>query len=124
MIITKNEPPSNFEIKDFLLKINFELPAGYLDFIKGSNGANILFQNRYVELWPLGEIFYLNQEYKISEFAPEFFLIGSDGGGMAIGIKRDNGSLYEIPFILLRSEDAVFISNNIEDFFKEMDKKI
>jgi hypothetical protein len=30
----------------------------------------------------------LNESYKVSDYAPEFFLFGSDGGGSAYGIEK------------------------------------
>jgi len=64
------------------------LPVGFIDFFKEANGADITTDDHYVVLWPLTDMVGLNREYIVNKYAPEFFIIGSDGGDMSYAIKR------------------------------------
>lgn len=122
MNIDKNPSPNKSEIEKFISIIDFELPAGYIEFMSETNGADISFKNRYLILWPLTDLISLNQEYGVDEFAPDFFLIGSNGGDTAYGINRKSGNIYEMPFIGMSNEEAVFISNDFNGLLNELDK--
>ena len=122
MILNKNQPPSKIDLEEFISNINFQMPLGYLDFMKDSNGASIEFEMRYLELWTLNELFPLNEGYEVEKFASDFFLIGSDGGGTAYGIEKSNGKIYELPFIGMNNDSAVFISDDFNGFLNVLDE--
>ena len=114
--IDRNDPPRSDEIDDFVKQITFNLPEGFIDFFKETNGANITSDNSYVALWPVTDMLQLNEGYKVSEFAPEFFLFGSNGGGEAYAIEKDTGYIFEIPFIVMAKEDAILKSKTFAEF--------
>jgi hypothetical protein len=122
MRLQKNAPPSDIDFAKFVSKVEFQIPKGYLKFMKESNGAYFDFEMRHLELWALTELFFLNEEYEVEKFAPAFFLIGSDGSGMAFGINKSNGKFYEIPFIGMNDKEAVYISNHFNGFLNELNK--
>ena len=122
MNVDKNQPPSKADIERFISSIEFELPAGYIEFMRKSNGADISFENAYLMLWPLTDLMSLNQEYGIEEFAPDFFLIGSDGGDTAYAISKKSSSVYKIPFIGMSNEEAVLISNDFNELLDELSR--
>ena len=116
--IDRNIPPTENEIQDFITQISFNLPEGFIDFFKESNGAYITTENAYVALWPITEMLQLNEGYRVSEFVPEFFLIGSNGGGEAYAIEKETGYIFEIPFIVMTKEDAILKSKTFTEFIK------
>ena len=61
----------------------------------------------------------LNKDYKVDEFAPCFFIFGSDSGGTALAIEKPTGQIYEMPFIGMSEEDFSFRSNTFYDFIKK-----
>ncbi|MGJ1409065.1 hypothetical protein ACR78Z_05270 [Sphingobacterium thalpophilum] len=52
--------------------------------------------------------------------APEFFIFGSDGGDTAFAIERSTGAIFEMPFIGMSKEEAVFRSKTFTDFLEEL----
>ncbi len=122
MNIDKNPPPSKKDIEKFVSNITFQVSKGYFKFMQESNGADFSFKDAYLILWPLTDLIYLNHEYAVDEFAPGFFLIGSDGGDTAYAILKETGNFYKMPFIGMSNEKANFISNCFEDFLKELNK--
>jgi hypothetical protein len=108
MTIKKKKSPSTKEIDIFLEHANFELPDGFIDFFSQANGAEIFNGKDYIILWPLTEMIKLNQDYKVSEYANAFFIFGSDGGDTAYCIEKKTGYIFDMPFIGMSNEDAVF----------------
>ncbi len=118
--IDKNEAPSPQEVEVFLKQINFTLPKGFIDFFKESNGANISTEENYILLWALTDMVQLNKDYMVDEFAPEFFIFGSDGGDTAFAIEKDTSEIYEMPFIGMSKEESIFRNKNFVEFIKNI----
>ena len=113
-IIDKNKASTSEAIQTFIKQADFVLPKGFLDFFEEANGAYITSDEGYITLWSLTDMIQLNKEYEVTESAPNFFIFGTDGGGEAFAIKKDTGGIYQIPFIGMSEEYAMFICN---DFF-------
>jgi len=119
-MIDKNTPPEESEINTFLELIDFIPPIGFIEFFKETNGADINTDNHYVVLWPLTEMVVLNKEYNVDEYAPEFFIIGSDGGDTAYAIEKNSSFIFELPFIGMSREEAVFRSKTFTEFIESL----
>jgi len=115
-MLDKNTPPKESEINAFLRLIDFTLPVGFIDFFNETDGADISTDNHNVVLWPLTEMIKLNKEYKVEEYAPDFFIIGSDGGNTAYAVERCTGFIFELPFIVMSNEEAVFRNKTFTEF--------
>ena len=120
IMIDKNIPPTTNQVDTFLSIVNFSLPNGFIDFFKEANGADISTDNQYVILWPLTDMIQLNKEYNVEEYAPEFFIFGSDGGDTAYAIERLTGYIYELPFIGMSKEEAVLKSKTFTAFIESL----
>jgi SMI1 / KNR4 family (SUKH-1) len=120
MKIEKKIAPTQNEVNSFLKEIDFNLPVGFIDFFKETNGADLVTENIYIILWPLTEMIQLNKEYNVHIYAPEFFIFGSDGGDMAFAIQKSTGLIYEMPFIGMSKEEAILKSNTFEDFLNNL----
>lgn len=59
------------------------LPESYFAFLSRANGSDGFIRDGYVQLWWAEELLEMNCAYKTAEFFPNFFFIGSDGGGEA-----------------------------------------
>lgn len=58
----------------------------------------------------------LNKEYNVEEYAPEFFIFGSDGGDTAFAIEKSTGDIYEMTFIDMSKEEVVFKDKTFAGF--------
>lgn len=114
--IDKNNPPTEDQVKIFLDSLDFSLPEGFIDFFKEANGADLAKDNSFILLWPLTDMVQLNKEYDVEEYAPEFFIFGSDGGDIAYAIEKTTSYIYEMPFIGMSKKEAVFKSKTFTDF--------
>jgi|GEM_PF-1208969 len=115
--IIKNEPSTLEELNDFLAQVNFVLPVDFFDFFKMSNGADITTDSSYVILWPLRDMFTMNEGYETLLYAPGFFFFGSDGGYTAFAIEKKTGYIYEVPFIGMSDSTASFKCKTFSEFF-------
>ncbi len=120
-VIDRNDPPTEKEMEDFLKSVYFPLPVGFIDFFKEANGADISSGDNYILLWPLTQMVQLNKDYNVDEFAPGFFLFGSDGGDTAYAIEKTSGDIYEMPFIGMSQEEAVFKSKTLNGLMEGRD---
>jgi hypothetical protein len=116
--IDTNSPPEDNDIVTFLKGIDFVLPKGFMEFFKVSNGANVNSEMSYVSFWPLTDMIQLNKEYQVDEYAPKFFIIGSDGGDTAYAIEKTTGYIFEMPFIGMSNDEAVFKFKGLDDFLE------
>jgi SMI1 / KNR4 family (SUKH-1) len=118
--IDKKTPPTIVEIDTFLKEVAFNLSDGFIDFFKESNGADISGDEVYIIFWELNEVIELNKEYQVEQYAPGFFIFGSNGGGEAFAIEKNTGNIYEIPFIGMSKEEAIFKSKSFKEFIESI----
>jgi len=116
--INRNIAPIKQEVENFLKQIDFKLPEGFIEFFKDSNGADISSDENYMVLWALTEMIQLNRDYNVDEYAPDFFIFGSNGGGTAYAVKKSTSDIYEIPFIGMSNEEAVFKNKTFSEFIE------
>ncbi|MBO9202783.1 MULTISPECIES: SMI1/KNR4 family protein [Niastella] len=121
--ITSGIELSDKQVTRLLEELDITLPADYIEFLILFNGyEGSLSDNVYVSLWSLGLLKENNEMYAVKEFAPELFLIGSDGGDTAFCINRENISYVKVPLIGLSLEDATFLGNNFKEFIRAISK--
>jgi hypothetical protein len=98
------------------------LPESYFAFLIRANGGEGFIGDRYVRLWRAEELAEMNRAYKTEEFFPDFFFIGSNGGGeaYAFDLSRIDAGVFEVPFIGLPTE-AKPISNSFDSFVATRD---
>ncbi|MBN8653145.1 MAG: SMI1/KNR4 family protein [Cytophagales bacterium] len=118
--IDKKQPPKKKEIEIFLKQIDFDLPEGFISFFQQTNGADIEGEKTYVIFWPLTDMILLNKEYKVEEFAPNFFVFGSNGGGTAFAIEKVTGHICELPFIGISQGEAVHRCETFNEFIESI----
>jgi hypothetical protein len=121
MPLVLRDPIDKKALDKFLSQIDFKFPIGYLEFMSASNGAEGMLKNSYLILWPIEDLIQANQEYYVDEFAPGFFIIGSNGGGMAFAIDKEKGALYEMPFIGMSRDEAEFRADDFEGFIASLE---
>jgi hypothetical protein len=84
-------------------------------FLSRSNGGEGFIGERYVWLWKAEELMTHNRGYKVAEFFPNFFFIGTDGGGeaYAFDITGHDETVFEVPFIG-KPSDASAIADSFD----------
>lgn len=106
--LTGNELLNTDEFSKLFAEINVKLPSDYVEFMKEKNGGEgFVGANSYVMFWPFEELNDVNKMYMVEKFAPDLFLVGSDGGDTAYGIQKTHGTFIEVPFIGMANEMAV-----------------
>jgi SMI1 / KNR4 family (SUKH-1) len=110
-----NPPATNEAIKSLIAALPKRLPDEYIAFLARSNGGQGFVGERFVSLWKAEELITRNRGYKVTEFFPDFFFIGSDGGGeaYAFDISADDATVFEVPFIGMPS-DASAIADSLD----------
>lgn len=118
--VSSNPPPANEEIEKFVAETDFQLPVGFIDFYKEANGADIRLDDNYVVLWALTELIELNEAYKVKEYAPDYLIFGSNGGDTAYCFEKSSGHIFEMPFIGMSKEEAIFKCHTFKEFMKNL----
>lgn len=98
------------------------LPESYFAFLVRANGSEGFIRDRYVQLWKAEDLAEMNLAYKTAEFLPNFFFIGSDGGGgaYAFDLSRTDATVFEVPFIGWPT-DARAIASSLDSFLATSD---
>lgn len=94
----------------------FKFPEDYISFMNNLQENEINSENGYIELFPLNELDEVNKEYETTELVPNFFTIGTNGGGVGIFINKNNSSIYSIPFIGMEEKDAILLATSFSEF--------
>src|SRR5687768_3466863 len=80
---TPAKPATKAAMQQLVKSAGVELPADYLTSLHGSSGGegSLGIEPGWITLWPAQEVIAANRDYRVSEFLPGFFGIGSSGGG-------------------------------------------
>ncbi len=115
---------TDVEFNNLIDKLSIRLPDDYIEFLKLFNGYEGLLKDElYITLWSLDNLENYNEMYEVNEFAPEVFLIGSNGSGLAFGILKEDLSYIQIPFIGMFIEDAENLGENFTKFISTLLEK-
>lgn len=98
------------------MKIQFEYPKDYLDYINNTEEYEIYSDSGFVELFPFDDLDEINNDYETQKFVPDFIAIGSNGGGVGVFINKNNNKLYSIPFVGMEEKDSIFLSETFTQF--------
>lgn len=109
-----NSQIDNEKFHEIVSGIDCNFPKDYLDFLRETNGGvGIIGEGKFVRFWRAEELIEFNEGTE--EFTPDFFLIGSDGGGTGFAIRRKEGTFVSFPFIGV-DEDTI---ENVGEVFRE-----
>src|SRR5215469_12709328 len=114
-----NGPASAQALSALMAALAKPLPDGYTAFLRRANGGEGFIGERYVRLWRAEELIGINRSYKVAQFFPDMFFIGTDGGGEAYAFKAsgNDAAVFEAPF-LGRPSDARTIADSFESFVR------
>jgi hypothetical protein len=118
----QNAPASSEALASLRAALPKPLPVGYMAFLQRSNGGDGFLGERYVRLWKAEELIEVNRGYNVSEFFPNLFLIGTDGGGeaYAFDVSENDPTVFAVPFIGMPS-DAEAIADSFDSFIATVD---
>lgn len=109
-------------IDDAKSRIGNELPNDYIQFLMICNGAEgFISPGSYVMLWSIEDAIKWNQDYQVDEFAPGFFIFGSDGGGEAFAFDwQSKGAVVLLPFVGMSRDGARRIATTFSSFIQRL----
>jgi hypothetical protein len=113
-----NPPASEEAILVVTNSLPKPLPSAYLAALAIANGGEGFVGKRYIKLWVAEELLERNEKYQVAEYAPSLFLIGSNGGeeAYAFDLAKDDGAVYQVPFIGLDPKDAEIVARFFDAF--------
>ena len=116
-VFQPNAPASTEALASLGTVLAKSLPESYFAFLARANGGEGFIGDRYVQLWRAEELAEMNRAYKTTEFFPNLFFIGSDGGGeaYAFDLSRTDATVFEVPFVGLPTA-ARPIANSFDSF--------
>jgi hypothetical protein len=115
--LTKNDVLSESAFDSTIKNTNCLFSEDYLLFMKARNGGEgIINDGAFVRFWKVEELEEANADYMTHEFAPDLFLIGSNGGDTAYGIHRETGAFVDVPFIGMSNEEATERGKDFTEF--------
>lgn len=82
-------------------------------------GTGPVGDNGYLILWEKDILEKRNDDYMVSEFLDDVFLIGSDGGENAFGVNIKKQFIV-VPFFDMRNENICVLANTFDGFIKQV----
>ena len=118
-----NSPASISDFVEVEEAIGFQLPDDYKQFLcKMNGGEGFIGNGSYLMLWSASELAIFNIEYESAIYCPNVLLIGSNGGGEAFGIDRENAELHyvQVPFIGMSRSLIEVLSSSFDGFLQSL----
>jgi SMI1 / KNR4 family (SUKH-1) len=119
-----NPPLGPQAIDEFEVESNIRLPDDYASFLQKMNGGEGMIGDAFLALWRIEDLLTRNRANEVDEYAPGFFIFGSDGGGEAFGfdLRSDAKEVVCLPFIGMDWESAIRIAPTFTDFLEVITK--
>jgi hypothetical protein len=118
------KPPADGRaVQEFQRVTNIRLPDDYLQFLRqGNGGEGVIGENSYLMLWGIEDLWRLNREYEVQEYAPGLLLIGSNGGGEAFAYdtRESRWSLVQVPFVGMDLTAVEVIADSFRSFLEAL----
>ena len=113
---------SEQEIQHFLNNKPEKLPIDYVNYIieNHSVDGDLPVNPYYFSLWAVNEVLETNTDYQLDEYLPNYFGIGSQGGGELIAISLIDFKIYCIPFMPMNEEDRILCFESFNEFKENM----
>lgn len=119
-----NPPADASSIRLLETNTGLRLPEDYAKFLQEMDGGEGFVGNAYLILWRAGELLEMNKAYQVAEYAPGFFLFGSDGGGEAFAFdtRSDAKPIVSVPFVGMELKVARPVASKFTAFLEELFK--
>jgi hypothetical protein len=120
---TLSIPATEAQIVEAEAAFGIRLPEQYREFLAKTNGAEgPIGGNEYVALWPVDQLKKLNDAYEVLTYAPDYLVIGSNGGGeaYAFDLRSDSYSISALPFIGLSRDLGKIMGESFWDFLERL----
>lgn len=102
-----------------------QLPKDYIDFMSEHNGGEgAVGENLYMRLYKLEELIDYNNDYEISKYLPDFFIFGTDGGGMLLGYDSKKELYYAVDSCSMDEDDMFYEADSLESFINTMEREL
>ncbi|UOE50578.1 SMI1/KNR4 family protein [Mucilaginibacter sp. SMC90] len=104
--------------------IPFQLPEDYKFYLENYEPFEGPIGSEYVQFWKADELLEINKGYDITEYLPDVFGIGSNGGGEFIGIEFLSDGTHRIilsDLISMETEYFIEIGTSFFDMLVRLD---
>ena len=118
-VFNQTTPPKNITSV-----LGVPLPKDYLAFMQKHNGGEgIAGNDAWLHLYPLEELEEATKDYDTQKILPNHCLIGTDGGGMLLGVD-ELGNYFAIDCISINPSEKILIGNTFEQFIQELNNTL
>lgn len=114
---------SDEQLRNVEAELGVTFPADYCEFIAESGRVERDLGGSWLVLYDVDEIVPLNRGYELAEICPGLVLIGSDGGGEAVGFDfRDSPPhVVLVNFVTAGWHEAIVQANSFTEFMAQRD---
>jgi SMI1 / KNR4 family (SUKH-1) len=115
--LKKKGPANNKMLDQILAELDFTPPEDYLRFIEKSNGAEGFINESYLQLLSIEELKEFNIMHKTDKYAPGYFIVGSNLGGIAYAFDKKESKIVAFEHVsMLISDKPEILGNNFLGF--------
>ncbi|KAA5543862.1 SMI1/KNR4 family protein [Roseiconus nitratireducens] len=119
-VFENNTGATTKEIAEVEAAIGSTFPNDYREFLIQFNGGEGYIGETYLFLWKAEELIELNYEYEVAQYCSNLLLIGSNGGGEAIGFATASKpwSIVKVPFVGMDDSLIETCGKSFSEFLK------
>lgn len=114
-LAVRNKPATLQDISRAEKEIGYSFPLSLVELLSCSNGL-LVEDDLSLRLYSTEEIAERNATYEVATYAPTMLCIGDDGGGRAILLERESGTVYLVDMGSLVKEDVIFLAESITEW--------
>ncbi len=101
--------------QDFVETLDFAPSKEFLSYLLSTES---IYEFGGAYLVEADEMLQFNTDYRASEFFPDYFLIGSDGGGEAFAIEKATGNFVQFPLIGPDEDTVAVVGRTWSEFLE------
>jgi|SRR5579859_1648716 len=122
--MNKNQQADPIALGKVISSLDFQLPNDYLEFMQESNGAEGILGNNYLVLWRIEDLINSNKDYNVDQYAPGFFIFGSNGGGTAYAMDKQTHVVVAFEFVgMLVTDSPTILGSSFTNFLERLPRQ-
>ena len=111
-----NPPATSAAVTAANAQVGYPFPEDYLSFLALSNGLST--EGRLM-LLAAGDVADRNRDYEVQEYLPGYVMIGDDGGGVALLMKDQERTVFEVGMGSMDEETMQQSADSLEQLLVE-----
>ena len=115
---------NRIQINNLVKDIGFSLPQDYIAYLNKLEEFEVESNYNYINFWPLSDLKEFNDECESQIYIPNYYILGTDGGGTALALNKSTHELFFTEMIGMNETDIWKIASSFSHFMSRFEKEV